>query len=80
MNRCMGNFDIGGYGAFLRNNYATTPQAVTMTGTNIFDSDWAGLYISSVGAITANQITASEAQAVMMALILVTKLPLRRSR
>ena len=58
VNNLTGNSDIGGYGAFLRNNYATTPQAVTMTGTNIFDSDWAGLYISSVGAITANQITA----------------------
>ncbi len=56
----------GGYGAYLFNaaGGGAPPKAVTLTGTNIFNGNGTsnpayGLSVSSLGAITVNNITAS---------------------
>ncbi|CAG1006828.1 hypothetical protein ANAEL_03461 [Anaerolineales bacterium] len=48
-----------GYGAYLANDYATTPQNVTLTGTNVFSSNWGGLLVYSKGTITLNNVMAN---------------------
>lgn len=49
-----------GYGAVLDNDSAATPMAVKLTGNNEFFSNYdGGLVISSDGAITVNNLTAS---------------------
>jgi hypothetical protein len=49
----------GGYGASIDNSTASTPQAVTLTGSNEFKRNLGGLAITSTGAITVNNLTAS---------------------
>lgn len=55
----------GGYGAYLDNSngLSTSAKGVTLTGTNIFNSNVAnsgvGLYIETYGAISINSVTAN---------------------
>lgn len=52
--------DNGNIGADIKNNYGTLKQSVTFTGTNVFKfNDSAGLFVDSLGQITANNVTAS---------------------
>ncbi|MBL8092313.1 MAG: hypothetical protein JNJ43_18415, partial [Anaerolineales bacterium] len=47
-------------GALIDNSLAATPKAITLTGTNSFSGNWfSGLNLSSKGAITVNNVTAS---------------------
>ncbi|MFN8410891.1 MAG: right-handed parallel beta-helix repeat-containing protein [Anaerolineales bacterium] len=49
-----------GYGVYVENYTAVTPQKVTFTGSNTFNSNkQAGLYIHSKGAISLNSVTAN---------------------
>jgi hypothetical protein len=49
-----------GEGANLDNTGAGSPQAVTLSGTNVFNDNFDdGLYIKSLGAITTNNVTAN---------------------
>ncbi len=50
----------GGNGAYLDNTSSTSGAGVTLTGTNVFSNNQAsGLYITSKGAISTNNLTAS---------------------
>ncbi|MFN8410896.1 MAG: hypothetical protein U0Z26_00775 [Anaerolineales bacterium] len=60
LNNVTANSNAGGYGAYLKNDYpVVTAQAVTLNGTNIFNSNFGGLYIGSAGTITLNNVTAN---------------------
>jgi len=49
-----------GMGAWIENNAALTPQKVTLSGTNVFnDNVQSGIAVSSLGAITASNLSAS---------------------
>lgn len=56
--------NTSGYGAYLDNDAALTPKAVTLSGTNNFNyngnvSGSSGLYVTSKGQITVNNVVAS---------------------
>ncbi len=54
------NGGVNGYGVYLYNRFAATPKPITLTGTNTFNNnDVDGLYISSDGVITLNNIIAT---------------------
>lgn len=58
------SFNANGYGAYLVNSGALTAKAVTISGTNTFNNNGtssagSGLYVTSLGAITVNNVNAS---------------------
>jgi hypothetical protein len=57
-----GNGGVFGYsGAEIRNQAATTPQPVKLTGTNVFNNNtYRGLDVLSAGTITVSSLTASD--------------------
>ncbi|HUI88330.1 MAG TPA: hypothetical protein VLX61_06350 [Anaerolineales bacterium] len=57
------NNNAGSSGVFLDNHMASPAQAVTLTGTNVFDGNQQdGLLVVSAGAITANNLDAESNQ------------------
>ena len=58
------SFNADGYGAYLNNTGAITAKAVTISGTNTFNNNGtntagSGLFVASRGAITVNNVIAS---------------------
>lgn len=54
------NGGVNGYGVYLYNGFSATPKSITLTGTNTFNNnDKDGLFISSDGVITLNNIIAT---------------------
>jgi len=55
--------NLGTYGATINNTFSpdTAAQAVTLTGTNVFNENWwSGLYVTSYGAISLAGTTAND--------------------
>ena len=54
------NVNQGGWGAYLDNSTASSAKSVTLTGLNEFKFNGDGLLVSSLGAITLSNVTASD--------------------
>jgi hypothetical protein len=55
-----GNGSGTGYAVYVDNSTAPAPKAVTLSGTNSMDSNRKGLYVSSNGVITANNVSVTQ--------------------
>ena len=49
-----------GYAVYVDNSTAPAPKAVTISGANSMDANRKGLYVSSIGAITANNVSVTQ--------------------